>query len=95
MAGIAFENSITTGHSTAPPTSLVGSQDLVTLEGRRVLVEGDRIVPHSYEDDPPHTGVVICSNTVVYIMGKKVAQIGDRITCGDTVSEGSSIGLMR
>lgn len=95
MAGIAYENSLTTGHSTAPPTNLISSQDLVTVDGKKVIVDGDKIIPHAYHDDPPHNGHVIASGDVVYIMGKAVAQIGDPISCGDTVSEGSSISRLR
>ena len=54
------------------------------------IVDGDKIVPHAY-----HDGYVIASGDVVYIMGKAVAQIGDPISCGDTVSEGSSISRLR
>lgn len=95
MAGLAFDGSITTGHSSAPPTRLISTQDIVYVEGKAVLVEGDEIVKHSYTDDPPHGGVVISSNAVVHIGGKRVAQIGDRISCGDTISEGSSIVVVR
>lgn len=95
MAGIAFDKSVTTGHSSAPPTRINSTQDIVYVEGKPALVEGDSIIPHAYHDDPPHNGVVIATNEVVHIGGKRVVQIGDSITCGDTVSEGSSIVVVR
>lgn len=94
MAGIAYHGAVTTGHGTAPPTTVIATQDLVYVEGKPAVVEGDRIVPHSYKDDSPHGGVVISSNDVVYIMGKKVGQIGDDISCGDVIAESSSVVFM-
>lgn len=95
MAGIALDRALTTGHSSAPPTVVLATQDHVIIEGRRAVVEGDRIIEHNYHDKPPHGGTVICHNNNIFIMGKKVAQVGDKITCGDTISEGSSISVMR
>lgn len=96
MAGIAIEQAWTTGHETAPPTRLKVSQNLVFVEGRRVHVHGDEIIPHAYEDHHPHEGYAIASDDVeIYINGIKVVRIGDRISCGDTISEGSSITIVR
>lgn len=94
MAGIAYHNIITTGHSTAPPTRVVTEQDFVFISGRPVVLDGDKIVPHAYHDDPPHDGSVIASNEYVRINGIKVGQVGDPISCGDTISEGSEFVFM-
>lgn len=94
MAGLAYHNIITTGHETAPPTNVIATQDLVFISNKPAVLDGDPIIPHAYHDDPPHNGVVIASNDYVTIMGTKIGQIGDRISCGDTISQGSEFVFM-
>lgn len=94
MAGVSFNMALTTGHSTAPPTNVVSTQSLVFISGKPALVEGDQIIPHAYYDDPPHNGGLVAQTDYVFIEGIKAGQIGDRVSCGDTVSEGSEFVFM-
>lgn len=87
---MSYDGCRTAGHGTAKPTTLIAEkQDLVYIDGKRVLVNGDKIVPHNYEDDPPHDGEVIAETPLVFINGVPVGQIGDWISCGDMITEAS------
>lgn len=87
---MAYDGCRTAGHGTAEPTKLISSkQDLVYINGKKVLVNGDKIVPHNYKDDPPHNGSIVAETSLVFINGVPVAKIGDWISCGDMVSEAS------
>lgn len=90
MAGMSYDGCRTAGHGSAEPTSLVSTkQSLVHINGKPALVSGDEIIPHNYEDDPPHRGSINAETTLVFINGVPVAKIGDWISCGDMVSEAS------
>lgn len=90
MAGISYDGCRTSGHGSAEPTKILSTkQNFVFINGKSVLINGDEIIPHNYEDDPPHDGSVIAETTLMYISGVPVSKIGDMITCGDMVSEAS------
>lgn len=87
---MSYDGCRTAGHGSAKPTTLVSSkQNLVYVNGKKALVHGDKIVPHSYEDNPPHDGEIVAETPLIFINGVAVAQIGDWISCGDMVSEAS------
>lgn len=93
MAGLAHDKSITTGHEYYPPTVVnAENNSKVYVQSKLVIVEGDSITPHTriIEEHHTHGGVVISSTNKVYISGKKAAQIGDSITCGDMVAQSSN-----
>lgn len=92
MAGLARHGSVTTGHETYPPTTLIATQTKVIIEGIPACVEGDTIVVHTNTVPPydRHSGAVIANTSKVYITGIKAAQIGDSISCGDMIAQASS-----
>lgn len=91
MSGLSFDGAITTGHGQFPPTTIIATQSKVFVDGKAVCREDDPIVPHTRTTMPydTHSGVIVPKTTKVYIMGKKAAQIGDAISCGDTIAEAS------
>lgn len=92
MAGLAHHGSVTTGHATYPPTTLIATQTKVLVEGIPACIEGNLIVPHTNTVKPydTHSGAVIADTSKVYITGVKAAQIGDSIGCGDMIAQASS-----
>lgn len=92
MAAMSFDKSMTTGHGNFPPTVVNATQSKVFVTGIAALVTGDQITPHTRTSEPydTHSGSVEGSTGKVFISGKKAIQIADSVTCGDTVSQGSS-----
>ena len=92
MAGIALDGAKTTGHDQFPPTTCIASSSTVAINGKKVLLHGDPIVPHTRLVKPfdTHGGTCIASTGTVFINGKAVVRMGDGVTCGDTVADSSS-----
>lgn len=92
MAGLSYNKARTTGHSNFPPTIINASQSKVFVDGIAVLVQGDKITPHTRTSEPhdTHDGEAIASTSKVFVVGKPAIQMGDRISCGDTVAQSSS-----
>ncbi|QBX32833.1 hypothetical protein Asfd1_207 [Aeromonas phage Asfd_1] len=92
MPGLTYDMSWTTGHDTYPPTRIRATQGKVFVDGIRVVVEGDRIIPHTNTVEPhdTHDGYVIPTTGKIFIGGKRAASIGDPISCGDTIAQSSS-----
>lgn len=92
MAGLTYNNALTSGHSAYPPTKLISTQSKVFVDGIPVVVEGDKIVPHTKTVDPhdTHDGVIQPRTNKVFVDGKKAGQMADPISCGDTVSQSSN-----
>lgn len=92
MAGLSFNNAITSGHEAWPPTNVIASQSKVFVDGIPVLREQDEIIPHTEIKKPyeTHGGKVIARTSKVFVQGKKAAQMADSISCGDTIAQSSS-----
>ncbi|QQG32243.1 hypothetical protein CkP1_0168 [Citrobacter phage CkP1] len=92
MAGLSYNNAITSGHDAFPPTNVIATQSKVFTGGIQVLIEGDSIIPHTRTVKPhdTHGGVTQPRTSKVYVTGKKAVQMADPISCGDTVAESSS-----
>lgn len=92
MPGLSYNNVLTTGHEAWPPTNVIASQSKIFVQNIQVLREGDQIIEHTEIKKPyeTHGGTVISRTSKVFALGKKVASIGDSISCGDTIAEASS-----
>lgn len=92
MAGLSFNQALTSGHDDFPPTVINSTQSKVFVGGIPVLIEGDKITPHTRIVKPydTHEGVVQPRTSKIYVTGKKAAQIADPISCGDTVAQSSN-----
>ena len=90
MAGIVTHMAKTSGHDDFPPTNVIATSSTVFVNGEKVVLHGDKIIPHTNPDGKTHDGTVIASTSKVFIEGKPAASIGDMITCGDTIAESSS-----
>lgn len=86
MAAIAFHQSMTTGHGPYPPTQVNASQSKVFAESKAVVINNDLANNHGHTP----VGMVIASSSTVFIGGIPAAQVGDSLTDGDTIAQGSS-----
>lgn len=75
---IAVDNDPTTGHNGCGPTRVIASSN-ITLDGIRIVVEGDSIIPHC-----SHTGTMVGTSNIT-INGKRIILDGDHTTCNDTI----------
>lgn len=93
MAGLVPDKAITTGHEYYPPTKVNATiNPKVYVQGKKVVVDGDPITPHTRirEEHHTHGGRVISKTNKIYVCGVKAAQIGDPISCGDAIAESSN-----
>lgn len=92
MSGIAKDGALTSGHQQFPPTTVTASSTKVFVEGSKVCLNGDPIIPHTRQVEPfdTHTGNVQATTSKIFVEGIRVARIGDPISCGDTIAQGSS-----
>ncbi|ASD52065.1 PAAR motif of membran proteins [Pseudomonas phage PspYZU05] len=89
---MSYDKCVTSGHDAFPPTIVNGTQGKVFVQNIKALVEGDAITPHTRTVKPfdTHGGSVQPRTNKVFIGGKKAVQIGDPISCGDTVAKSSN-----
>lgn len=85
MASVSHDGAMTTGHGSYSPTPIRATQSKVFVGGIAALVNGDKADYHGH--DP--VGACIASSSKVFITGKAVVQIGDSLTDGDYVAQGS------
>lgn len=92
MPGLSYDKCVTAGHQAWPPTEINATQGKVFTGGKPVLVDGDKITPHTETKKPyeTHDGVVQPRTSKVYVTGKKACGMADPISCGDTVSQSSN-----
>lgn len=78
------------GHgSFVPRPSSEGSGD-VFVNGIPVHREGDGWVPHgSPSPSPPHGGTLASGSSTVFVNGRQCGRIGDPVSCGSVVVQGS------
>lgn len=85
MPGVARIGDKAAGHTL--PATLVGSSD-VFANSKGIHRQGDGWPPH---DSPLHAGATTTTgSSTVFVNGSAIARIGDPISCGTTIGEGSS-----
>lgn len=76
-----------TGHGCWPPRPNVQASSNIFVNGIGVHREGDGWATHCCLTC--HSGVLASGSSTVYINGKQCGRIGDPVSCGSTVAEGS------
>lgn len=79
-----------TGHDNCPPVEAGEGSSNVFVNGKPVVLVGDKYAPHGCEKHAEHQGYLAEGSPSVFINGKPVGRVGDAISCGGTVAEGSS-----
>ena len=91
MAGsMARVGDQTSGHGPYPPNVLGGpGAPSVMLNGAPAAVVGDgTVLPCMAPNNPPLTGVIQDGSPTATAEGKKIARIGDMLTCGCMITGG-------
>jgi len=81
---------IDTGHSSFPPTAVIGSSGDVFTNHRPSTRVADPLAPHgSPSPSPPHGRAVAAGSGTVFINKRPAVRIGDPINCGGTIATSS------
>ena len=79
-----------TGHSSFPPRPSTSASPNVYVNGVAVHRQGDSWAPHgSPSPIPPHGGTLSAGSGTVYVNGKQCGRVGDPVSCGSAVAQGS------
>ena len=89
MAAAARLGDYCTGHGCWPPRTGVTASYNVFVNGIRAHRLTDLWAVHCCPSDGCHPGVVASGSASVFINGLPAARIGDDISCGSLIAEGS------
>lgn len=89
MPAITRQGDTCTGHDDCPPSSLVGCESNVLIDGKPVGVVGSTYAPHGCDVHDPHSDVIASGSSTVFVNGKPVGRVGDAVSIGGTVASGS------
>lgn len=91
MPAIALEGQNSTGHLCYPPTNAVGAYSTKTfINGKAIQLLGLTFYSDHNCGDSVHTNrVTVEGSSKTFVEGVSVCRIGDQISCGDTVGQGS------
>lgn len=78
---------ISSGHDCFPGRPNIEASGDVFINGLGAHREGDSWAVHSCET--AHDGVLTSGSPTVYVNGRPLGRIGDPISCGDVVAQGS------
>lgn len=79
-----------TGHDACGPRPLASGSNNVFVNGKPAgRCYQDRYALHGCDDHSPHSGFVVGGSSNVFINGKPAARIGDGVSCGSSVMQGS------
>ncbi|ADG60062.1 PAAR motif of membran proteins [Acinetobacter phage Acj9] len=85
MPAVSYNNCMTTGHGSYGPTNIPATQSKLFVAGQAVLINGDAANYHGHSP----VGICIATSTKLFVNGIPVVRIGDMLTDGDTVAQGS------
>ena len=89
MSGIARLGDTGTGHEAYPSHSIITSSSNVFVNGIGVATVGDTLESHC-DEDGCHEGTLASGSSTVYANSKAICRIGDSVSCGGTISSGST-----
>lgn len=79
-----------TGHGSFPPNLVASGSDNVFTNSYQTARLNDPMVPHSSPSpSPPHGGNIGTGSGTVYINSLPACRIGDAVTCGEAIAQGS------
>lgn len=90
MANIVLDGDMSTGHSGFPAVPVHASSN-VTINGKKIVLDGDAYSSHS-KDGSTHTDHAV-GNSGITINGKKIVLAGSITDHGDTSTASSSVSV--
>lgn len=78
-----------TGHDACPPVPLVSFSPNVIINGKGAGRQTDQYATHGCVAHPGHQGVIVGGSTKVDINGLPAARVGDAVSIGGAVQDGS------
>ena len=95
MPAIVVEGELSQGHDAFPPVPAIPGSPKVTIEGKKVILEGDSYAPHHHGGDHPHLHTPIASvgSPTVFVNGIGVVRDGDPLNCGDAADTQSNFSV--
>ena len=90
MPALTREADKCTGHDACPPRPLATCSPDVIVNGRGAArVVKDIYEAHGCDAHAPHSAVIASGSGNTYINGYPAGRIGDPVSCGGSVAEGS------
>lgn len=89
MSAMAYKGCKDTGHGCFPPRASTEGSSTVFVNGIPIHCVGDKWAVHTCGDNA-HDGELSSGSSSVYIEGDATGRIGDNVSCGSVVAEGSS-----
>lgn len=89
MAGATRLGDMSTGHSDYPSRPNIQASSDVIVNNKGVHRKGDRWAVHCNHHPRCHDGVASSSSNTVFANKKGIVRIGDSVSCGDHVAQGS------
>jgi len=77
------------GHGCFPPRPNIAASSNVIINGKGAQRVGDGYVVHCCPDKGCHDGVASSGSGTVFVNGQPLVRVGDAVSCGSTVAEGS------
>lgn len=88
MPAAARFGDLCSGHDGYPPRPNNQASTDVFIDGLGAHRKGDSWEPHTH-DGHTHTGVTSNGSSTVFINGVSAARVGDSVSCGSTIAQGS------
>lgn len=89
MPAVSYLGASSTGHAGFPPRGNTGASGNVFVNGIAVHRQNDPWPTHCNSTPTCHDGVLSGGSATVFVNGQACSRIGDDISCGDAVAEGS------
>ena len=90
MPSVSRKGDLCSGHSCFPPRKSIEGSDNVFINGIPAHRLDDKWEQHGCGTCSPHDGVLAKGSSTVFVNGKPLARVGDDVSCGSKVAEGSS-----
>jgi len=90
MPSAARLGDIASDHDGAPPTPGSEASPDVVIDGIPAMRKGDSFESHACPDESVHTRYLAVGSGSVFINGKPAGRAGDAVSCGGTVTAGST-----
>lgn len=90
MPGCARLMDIDSGHGCFPPRPNCSGSENVMVDNRKVHRKTDRWLPHCCPTQGCHDATTSTASNTVFANNLGIARIGDSVSCGSTIKQGST-----